>query len=413
MPITFNTTTPHLIEYSLTLPSSGKVVFVNVTASDLEEIKVSKRHLLTHHPVAPEDILDDDDEDEEEDLEDLQALASQKRKLESIQKKTAALSSIVGQSNLVTLSLPISQPATVRLSRVWAASGAEFRIARSAEGMRIWECPEAEFVPPSVQPGKKAGGPVLPEERCVGETDTLKVRVKGSGGGLKVKWEARNEAGVLLEEGWLEGIGDEDAASPALEAKEESTEGLPLVRTEGETPLALPQSHVAALPISFPAKGSKTYTLTGLSSPHTPLLSLPSIKGATSFTYTVLSSPSISFPTSYTPSNPLRLLHPEHASKDYSRPKLTLLATEAEKGRFVTAKVKFVRTDGGEGWEREMEVGGKTTSVEVEDGEGTYRIVGVQGGRCAGEIREPSEVRVERVAIPEVGMEVRRLQDDW
>lgn len=55
---------------------------------------------------------------------------------------------------------------------------------------------------------------------------------------------------------------------------------------------------------------------------------------------------------------------------------------------------------------------GRSTSLAIER-EGTYTLLGVQGGRCAGEVREPSECRVELVPIPEVVMEVRKLQDDW
>lgn len=61
---------------------------------------------------------------------------------------------------------------------------------------------------------------------------------------------------------------------------------------------------------------------------------------------------------------------------------------------------------------RDVEIAEKSKAFGVE-GEGTYTLVSVQGGRCAGEVREPSECRAEIVPIPEIAMEVRRLQDDW
>lgn len=73
--------------------------------------------------------------------------------------------------------------------------------------MRIWECPEASFIAPFAISGKREV-----DEKCVGETGTLDVVVKGSGGGLKVKWQATDEFGNVVEDGWLEGIGDEEAA---------------------------------------------------------------------------------------------------------------------------------------------------------------------------------------------------------
>lgn len=87
--------------------------------------------------------------------------------------------------------------------------------------MRIWECPEASFVYPSTVSGKRDV-----DEKCVGETGILDVVVKGSGGGLKVKWQATDEAGKVVEDGWLEGIGDEDAAVFRGGANEESNVSL-------------------------------------------------------------------------------------------------------------------------------------------------------------------------------------------
>lgn len=191
---------------------------------------------------------------------------------------------------------------------------------------------------------------------------------------------------------------------------------LPLIKTDStpSSAIALPQSHLASLPLSFNKKGRKTYTLTGLSSPHTPLLALPSISGSTSFTYSVYSSPSLSFASTCSSSNPLLLLHPQHAPEKYVRPTINILSSEApEKGRPLAAKIKFEPVlGGGSAWTKDVEVVGRSNALAIES-EGTYTLLGVQGGRCAGDVREPSECRVKLVPIPEVAMEVRKLQDDW
>jgi hypothetical protein len=54
----------------------------------------------------------------------------------------------------------------------------------------------------------------------------------------------------------------------------------------------------------------------------------------------------------------------------------------------------------------------KVLRYEIQE-EGSYSIGGVWGGRCTGEVKEPSEVKAETVEIPEVDMDIKRLQDDW
>lgn len=64
------------------------------------------------------------------------------------------------------------------------------------------------------------------------------------------------------------------------------------------------------------------------------------------------------------------------------------------------------------GWEKDLEMTEKVLRYQIDE-EGSYSIGGVWGGKCLGEVKEPSEIKAEMVEIPEVDMEIKRLQDDW
>lgn len=349
-------------------------------------------------------------------VEDLLELADQKRRREggsviARQSGPEALSSILTQSNFLTLLLPVSQASTIQLLRVWSAKGAEFRV--SPGEVRVFECPEVSFVPPT----NAQGGRETTWERCVGEKGTLDVKVKGSGGGIRVGWIALDDR-QGQESGFLEGIGEEDLMSAFGEIKD-SDDDLPLVKSNAAPTLGTlaPQSYLASLPLSFTRPGSKTYRLFTVDSPHTHAMTVPSVDKETSFTYTVLPSPSLSFGSSCSSTSPIALLHPDYAPKHYVYPSLNLVADSSpvEGHPFEATLIRrplLPGGNGGSGWTRDLKMAKRDLAYPVKE-EGVYSLSTVRGGRCLGEIREPSECRVEIVPIPEVAMEIVRLQDDW
>ncbi|CDZ97902.1 hypothetical protein [Phaffia rhodozyma] len=440
IPITFNTTRPEIIEYTLTLPSTGETLIFNATASMLEELKPTKRHRrhLTGIDALDSSIEDMGDEEDEDEIDTLDvnderisaektvAVADKKANVQRPETAVSTNSKASANAKLLTLLLPIDQPATLRLSRVWSQTGTPFRLSRSdSEKIQIWACPKVTFLPPltpssvSLSAHSSSSASLPPSTlRCAGEKGFLDIKISTAGHtGLRLGWISIDSVGNK-EDGWLEGIGEEDEVAALLLEQNPSS---------SSSTASVPGSYIVPFPVSFPNTGSKTYTLTALSSPHIKPIAIHPIEGATKLTFDILPSPSISFSSACSPSRPLKLLDSRFAPSRYSPPVLQLIAQQgpADGNPFV-AKLKYIplrstlgssaseSTSGSTaGWKKEIKMNSKETLVQIETGsEGTYFLESVTGGRCLGEVREPSECRAEIIPVPEVGLDVKRLKDE-
>lgn len=232
-------------------------------------------------------------------------------------------------------------------------------------------------------------------ERCVGSKGTLDLVVRGEGG-VRVGWLSKDAAG-RKESGFLEGIGLENAASLDTDA------------TGGE------KSFLVPLPLTFDTPGKKTYSLTSIASPNTPLRSL-----SQKVEYTVLPNPSVSFkPGECSITNPRVLLNPEYAPKNYKPQGLTILAADKPlKGYEYLSTVTFTPSArGAEVVTKELTIDAASTTLDISTDvrEGVWRIedVGVKGGLCGGDVKEPRECKTVFAPIPKFSLEVSKLEDDW
>jgi len=408
---------PGTIEYALTLPASqgGETVLFNVSASALDEVKPRRSAEEAEAVGAAED--DDDDEADEDEVE---ALLAVRQGVAARQALTAAGDSSAASreaaSKGVTLLLLIDRPSTVRLSRVFppthgsSAGHHSFRIPLAGNApVRIHRCPSVSLIPQlpggagRVDLDAHGGGKGFVKatgsafERCIGEKGTVDLVVRGEGG-VTVGWSSIDGAGNKVS-GLLDGIGLDDPAA---------------------TGAAADKSYLVPLPLTFDVAGRKTYTLTTLSSPNVPQLTLE----GQSVAYTVLPRPAVSFaPTmGCSADRPLVLLDPAlvaHPKPNHltilSEPKTPLAGHPFRSTlSFTPAAPSSERSDVAVELARNL----GQTSVRVDErGEGLWRIesVAVDGadGRCGGDVKEPRECRIVYAPAPKlVRYDVKKVEDD-
>ncbi|KAH8120086.1 hypothetical protein DFH11DRAFT_1558255 [Phellopilus nigrolimitatus] len=379
IPVLLNNTKPSHIRYSVSIPGTEKVDYVDLNARELRNIEQQRLEALKLTKASAsadsEENSDDDWDDEDEDLAEGNnyLIGPSSQELEKTQS---------------VVHLKVTKPGTVRLERVLDSTTTN--MARIFFGeVSVVPCPQAEFVPDSIVKGNGI--------RCMGSKEELAIKVFGVPP-LSLKWHKE-----------INGRREYFAV--------DRIEGMP--NRQG-------QAHELRIPLDMPLDiaGLHEYVLDSLSDGLGNLRTLaPNPAARTTDASLRLSKETIRLVTV------LRRAAVSFRDCAPGKPSSLLIGSETS---LVIAAKEFDPEDGpwdvtvqyqpGQGagankkaskpWLKSMTLpAGKSQFSLTASGPGEYSVVGVKGQHCPGDVLSPESCRVIQQPFPTAEIDWRRIHE--
>ncbi|CAH7685401.1 hypothetical protein BY996DRAFT_4583365 [Phakopsora pachyrhizi] len=169
IPILFNNSIPHLMQYSITNFTTGEKTLYNLTQNQLRPLSKQKKNQRSL-----EDWVEDEESKWFGDLEDSYASDHQPLKIQS--PSATSVDEFQLQRTQHLYNIDVYGTGIVRLERVLDSENMDFRISRT-EAL-IVACPSASFSPNSYHT-QSSQAIAKENHKCVGQTEDFSLLVKG------------------------------------------------------------------------------------------------------------------------------------------------------------------------------------------------------------------------------------------